>query len=205
VWSFPVVVLDPWSERCGALVVVLVAGGVGPLGLESLDEPLGLAVGAGPVGPGPQVADLQIGDRLSMGHGAVAGAVVGHDPLDAHALGGEPGDGATEEPDAGGALLIVEDLDVGEAAGVIDGDVHDVPPGPIGAPVAALAAMGGQAGTVEPAELLDVDVDQLAGVAAAVPVRGLGWFQPGQTVQALAAEHRADRGGGHAELGRDPR
>ena len=39
---------------------------------------------------------------------------------DGDAAVGEPGDGAVEEPDGGGAAFVGEDLDVGEAGGVID-------------------------------------------------------------------------------------
>lgn len=37
----------------------------------------------------------------------------------------EPGDGSAQEPDGAGAGLLVEDLDVGEAGGVIDRDVDE--------------------------------------------------------------------------------
>jgi hypothetical protein len=41
--------------------------------------------------------------------------------------------------------------------GVVDGDVHDVPTGPVGRPAAGVAPGDSVAGTVETAELLDVD------------------------------------------------
>jgi hypothetical protein len=50
--------------------------------------------------------------------------------LDDDLVGGEVGDCPAEEPDAGGAFLVVEDLDVGEAGGVVDGDVAVLPADP---------------------------------------------------------------------------
>jgi hypothetical protein len=57
----------------------------------------------------------------------VAGAVVGHDPFDGDAVGGEPGDCAVQEPDAGGGFWVGEDFDVSDSAGVIDTHVHGFP------------------------------------------------------------------------------
>ena len=79
-------------------------------------------------------------------------------------------------------------------------------PAPVRSLVAGPAAGDAVAGLVEAAELLDVDVDQLAGVAAAVAVRGLGRLQPRQPVQtrgACSTAHTVEVG--HAQLGGDPR
>jgi hypothetical protein len=86
------------------------------------------------------VLDLQLSDGLGVDLRLVAGPVVGHDSLDGDALGGEPGDGTAEEPDTGHAGLVVEDLDVGQAAGVVDGDVAVVP-AVLAGPVAAVAGL----------------------------------------------------------------
>ncbi len=178
---------------------------VGPFAQHGLDESFGFAVGAGPVRAGAEVVDPEPFDRGGVDFGAVAGAVVGHDALHVDAMLGEPGDRSFQERDAGGAFLVGEDLDVGEAAGVVDRDVDVLPAGLVGAPVALAAAGDSMTGTFEPAELLDVDVDQLAGVAAAVPVRWFRWLEPRQPVQPEAAQHRAHRRRRHVQLGRDPR
>ena len=91
--------------------------------------------------------DSDLGAVLGSGVRDVGGAVVGHDSFNGDAVGGEPGDGPIEERDAGGCFLVGQDLDVGDAAGDV------------------------VAGFVETAELFDVDVDQLAGMAAAIPIR----------------------------------
>src|SRR5829696_4884282 len=79
-----------------------------------------------------------------------------------------------------------------------------VPAGPVGGSVAASAAVRGEAGTVETAEFLDVDVDQLAGMATAVTVRGFGRLQARKPVESEADKHRAHCRGGQIELAGDP-
>jgi hypothetical protein len=80
------------------------------------------------------------------------------------------GDRPPQEADRGGRLLVGQDLDVGEAGGVVDADVDALPAGsqravleapdlgatPAGDPVTR--ALG-----ADPAEFFDVDMDQLAG------------------------------------------
>src|SRR5690606_20923182 len=113
---------------------------------------------------------------------AVAGAVVGHHAAYTNAAGGEPGHGTLEESGGGlGGLAFVEHLGVGQAGRVVDSDVEVLPPD---------AAHAGGAITVHPvagpadlAELFDVDVDQLACVAALVAVGWLDRVELGQPVE----------------------
>ena len=117
-------------------------------------------------------------------------------------MGGKEPAGSTQEPGAGVASLVSQDLDVGQAGVVVDGGMHIVVAGPA-APVAgavlgrvaavdAVAATGAQA-----AELLDVEVDQLARVGALVaadhcPARAI---QDSQTVELVADQDTVDGGG----------
>ena len=106
---------------------------------------------------------------------AVGGAVVGHHALDLDAVGGVEGDRAAQERDRGRGLLVGEDLDVGQAGGVVDADVHELPAARCRARrrVArrgvwlALCRVTRCPAPRDPAELLDVDVDQLAGMRGA--------------------------------------
>ena len=66
-------------------------------------------------------AECAAGERVDGG--AVGGAVVGEEPLDADAVAAVEGDGAAEEADRGCGFLVGEDLGVGEPAVVVDGDV----------------------------------------------------------------------------------
>ena len=69
----------------------------------------------------------------------VTRAVVGHHALDPDALALEPAQGADQEAGDRLALLVRQDLDVGEARGVVDRDVDELPPGTL----RALAAIAG--------------------------------------------------------------
>src|SRR5215216_3241864 len=97
--------------------------------------------------------------------------------LDSHAL--EPGDRPAQESRGADTLLVGQDLDVGETGGVVDADVDELPadrvatdPGAVG----LLAVIGAAAATadplagasLDPPQLLDVDVDQLARALALV-------------------------------------
>jgi hypothetical protein len=118
-------------------------------------------------------------------------------------------DGAAEEPDRGERLLVGQDLDVGQAGGIVDGDVHELPADALAAvtvavderrvvvlaqPVADALARA----ALDAPELLDVDVDQLAGPRTLVALRGLA-PQPAELAHpdpGQDARHRRQR---HAE------
>jgi hypothetical protein len=72
-----------------------------------------------------------------------------------------------EEACAARPTFILEHLHVGEARGVIDRDVKELPAEATRRRLAAAIASYAMAGAREPTELLRVDVDQLAGTAAA--------------------------------------
>src|SRR5829696_9682289 len=105
---------------------------------------------------------------------AVGRAVVGQHALDADAVAGEVSERSREKADGSAGLLVAEHLGVGQAGGVVDGDVYVlpadglVPParsvGEAGVVVLAQAVAHPLARTaLDAAQLLDVDVDQLAG------------------------------------------
>src|SRR5262245_45176983 len=142
---------------------------VGPFAQAGLDEPFRLAVGSGRVGPGALVLEPGIVDRLAEGMADIGRPVVGHDPLDGDAQAGEPGDGALEEGDRAFLALVGQDLGEGEARGVVDADVEEVPAD--AAFPAAPVTDDAVADAVDPAQLLDVDVDELAGPLALVADR----------------------------------
>src|SRR5919202_750061 len=122
-----VVVLEPAVKGCGAFLAVAVKHAVGPAAEQRTDEALSLAVGLGPVGTGPKVADAHCaaGDRVDRR--AVGRAVVGDQPLDGDAVTREESDRAVHEADGGGRLLVCEDFGVGQSGAVVDSDVHELP------------------------------------------------------------------------------
>ena len=105
--------------------------------------------------------------------GAVAVAVVGEHALDLDALLGVPAVGAAEEADTVGWAFAPEQFCVGEAGVVVDREVQVLPAG---------VAAAGEAISVDPlpdrpetAQLLDIDVHELAGPLALVAAHRLGW------------------------------
>jgi hypothetical protein len=114
-----IVGVEPVGVGRGAVLVAAVGLGVGPFGVDGAVEALDLAVGLGPVGPGPAMFDV-VAERFGEGLGPVAGAVVGHDCGDADAGCGEEGVGP--EPERRGGLLafIAELFGVGEATVVVE-------------------------------------------------------------------------------------
>src|SRR5262245_19079443 len=92
----------------------------------------------------------------------VGGSVVCEHSFNRDAVAAVEGDCTAKEADCGRCFLVAEDLGVGETAVVVDRDVDELPP--FLALVAAVMASAGDPvpGPVDPAELLDVDVEELA-------------------------------------------
>jgi hypothetical protein len=96
----------------------------------------------------------------------------------------EPGARPFEEPDRGRSAFVVEDFDIREPGAVINRDVDELPAGPV-VPAPDPGAGHPVTGTRESAEFLDVDVDQLAGMTTAIPVR---WRHRLETRQSMQTE-----------------
>src|SRR5438270_8711120 len=131
----------------------------------------------------------------------IDGSFVAHDRLDAHAAFGKPGDCATEEGDRAGCRQLVEHLGVGEPGVVVDHHVQVLEAGradhpSLDAAVVLTAAVAEHAvpgaPNRDPAELLDVDVDELPRVAALVPVGRLERLQPGAPPQSEPPQPQRD-------------
>ena len=186
--------MQPAGQVGSARVRAAVRQGIGPLAHQGLDEAFSLAVGLGRVGSGADVAQAEQTASLAEQARDIARAVVGHHPFDPDALALEPAQRADQE--AGGRLasLVRQDLDIGEARGVVDRDVHELP-----ADLAVLAppiAGDAMAEPGEAGELLGVEMDQLAGPCAVVAPRRLARFERGQSAEAEPGQvtgHRAAR------------
>jgi len=145
--------------------------------------------------------------------GSIAGSVVGHHGLDLDAGVGEERAGASPEPGGRLAALVAEDLRIGESAAVIDGVVQEGVPHPavaIATPVGP-AEHPVTAAVRDAAELLDVDVDELAGLGLLVADRldPADW-QARRLVDVreqrhpVAGQDAADRRPRHTEVVADP-
>src|SRR5581483_4668667 len=163
--------------------------GVGGRGLrvpaveQGADEAFCFSVCLRPVGSCAEVFDRKpaAGDRVD--DAAVGAAVVGEDAFDGDAVALIEGDRAAEEGNSGGCFFVGEHLGVGEAAVVVDADVDALVADVVAADtvtvgearVVALAALRLERALARPAfnpaEPLDVDVDELARSGALVADR----------------------------------
>src|SRR5205814_3646566 len=97
----------------------------------------------------------------------------------------------------------------GDPGSVVDADMDELPAEPFAtaAPVALAAAIASDAvaDAVDPAELLDIDVDQLARVLALIAAHRIGRLQRAQPAQPEAAQDARDARLRDAGLARDLR
>lgn len=146
------------------------------------------------------------GERSSELVAAVAGPVVGQDPPHRDAGSVKERRGAGPEPGAGAGPLIAKALDVGQAGVVVDGGVEIVVADPTpasGATTSAVDAVAAAGG--DTAQLLGVDMDQVAGVgmlvAADHPAGGA--VQPVESVLLVADQNPVDGPGVQPEPSAD--
>src|SRR5271163_1178104 len=104
--------------------------------------------------------------------GFVAGTVVGHDPAHGDAEAVIIGDCSFEEGDGADGFFVGLHLDEGDAGGVVDRDMGELPSEAFAAR-SSIALTGPVAGdsvadAVDAAEFFDVEVDHLAGIGAFV-------------------------------------
>jgi hypothetical protein len=129
---------------------------------------------------------------------------VGEHSFDRDVVAGEEAGGSLPERCCGGALFVGEDLAVGEACVAIDGGVHErvadfgaIPASPFGGPAvdAPPAAFG------DATQLLDIDVDELAGSGHLDPSdRCSGHsIEVIESVELMTDQHPMGRRGMHAD------
>ena len=107
----------------------------------------------------------------------------------------EQGHRPAEEPHRGRALLVGQHLDVRQAGGVIHGHVDVFVTSSWGAALARIAG-DPMADTLEPGQLLDVDMDHVAGLLPLLPLHLWFGIEVPQSVQPQAPHrpsHGADR------------
>ncbi len=85
---------------------------------------------------------------------------------------------------------------------IVDSQVEELPADPPGIALAGPVACDAMPGSRETAELLDVDVDQLAGVCAFVAPHRLSRLQRRDAIEAEPTQHTVDGGGRHPEIAR---
>lgn len=115
-WVLPQPVFDRQVARQPAVPLFRArkGHGVGLFLAGGLDQPLGLAVGSGRVGPGADVPQPQSAASHSERLGDVSGSVVAHYPPALDRLAVEPGDSTAEKADHCWLLLVCQDLVVAD-------------------------------------------------------------------------------------------
>ena len=159
-WSATIVVGQEGTQRSAALDRRGVRHRIRPFPQERLNKPLRFAVGPRRVGARPPMADVQpVADRRetratrSRCRCRSARAARG-------CRAPEPGDGPLQKRRARRPELVGEDFDIGDAAVIVDRDVHVLPAdAAAGAPAIAVDPM---ADTADAAQGLDVDVNHVA-------------------------------------------
>lgn len=207
--SVMIVVVEPGVVGGGPGFFTVIRGRVCPFLGEGAVEAFHFPVGLGPVGARVPVFHVW-SEGVLEGVGSVAGAVVGHDFGDADTNACEVGAGAFPERCRGFFAFVGEDLGVREPGMIVDGVVEErVPASPpavvAGSDGAAEYAMPTPVG--DPAEFLDIDVDEVSRAGALIPDRpGLPDGQPGRLIDMceewhpVAGEDAFDRGAGDAEV-----
>jgi len=194
-----IVVVEVFEERVGAVLVAGVDVGADPFFEEGLDEAFCFAVCLGAADAGVERFDAAFAAAVFPG-ALEAFAVVGEDffGLDPECLV-EAAAVVEEVEGVGGCFLWVGGA-VGEPCVVVDADEEVFPAG------FAFGAVGPAglwvAGPLDAPELLDVDVQELAGPFALVADHGLGRGRV-EARGTVAAEDRVHGRGGQAELPAD--
>jgi len=190
--SLLIVEAKPSKQVSAALCAGAIEAAVRPFTEHRLNEALSLAVRSRRVGTGSLMPQLQTQTSLAESVRAIAGAVVCEQGFDSDALVPKPGARATRELSAGLTFLVGQDLCVGDSREVVDGDVDELPSSLIAATGRA-HARDAMTGFAEAAQLLDVQVQQLAGMPPLIP----SWRDRGlealERTEATSVEHGADR------------
>ncbi len=175
----------------------VVSATVSPFTQGSLDEAFCFAVGARGVGASETLANAELLAEAAKEAGAIAGTVIGKHTGDGDAQAGVVVDGGLQEGGCGRGFLVGKDLREGNAGVVVDGDMHVLP----ARAMDAAATVAGDAATdgLETSDLLDVEVEEIAGSGMFVTHDGRSRFQIANAAEVEAAQDAAD--GGATESG----
>ena len=199
-----VIVMKEEVEERSAMDTGVIRSGISPFASDGLNEPFRLAIGLGAVRSGEEMLEAELPASGGKEIGAVSGAAIGEDALDADAVSGVKVDGLAEGIEDTGSLFVGEKRGEGEAGMIVDGDVEAFS-------ARARVAMGtvpcgADTGFGEASELLDVEMEEIAWSIAFVADGGrFGRFQRREAVEVVAAEHTGKSGFGdwqhHPDLG----
>src|SRR6516162_7684132 len=130
--------------------------------------------------------------------------MVSHHALDADTELGEVSDSGLKKSHGTFLALIWHNLHEGDARSIIDADVDELPTDAMMAIDRATIATGdAMSHRADPAELLNIEMDQLARVLALIAADRLGRLQRGESVQPEPMQDAADGCWRYPDLGCD--
>jgi len=196
--AMEVIVMKVVGKEGSAVVAGVIGAGIGPLAGNGLDEAFGFAVGLRAIGFGEEMLEAEELAGSGEGFGAIGGAAIGQDLLDVDAMSGVEGEGLVEGEEDALSAFVWEETSEGEAGVIVDGDVETFDPG-AGVALGAIAG-GADAWAREATELLDIEVEKLAGeVAFVTPGRRLGRFQGREPIEVMATQDARESGLGDGQ------
>jgi len=130
--------------------------------------------------------------------GAIGGAAIGEELLDGDTVSGVEADGLLQSVKGAGSPFVREETSEGKAGVIVDGDVETFD---AGAWVAEGAITGGaDAWAMKAAELLDVEVEEVAWGSTFVAQGGrFGRFERGEAIEVMTAQNARECGLGDRE------
>ena len=150
----PIVSMEPnWELGCAQLGV-FIGDCVGPFAQSGLEEAFGFSVGLWGVGAREDVAQVEGFAGFLEGLGAVARAIVGHDAFNPYSEFAIIGQGGLEKGDGAFLLFVRHDFGEGEARGVVDADMDELPSDAAAVGLAAAITGDAMADLVETPEFL---------------------------------------------------
>ena len=193
-----VIVMEVEVEERSTVKAGVIRSCVSPLASDGLDEAFSLAIGLGAVRFCEEMLEAELLAGGGKKLGTVSGTTIGEEALDVDAMIGIEADGLEESVEDGGSLFIREEAGEGETGMVVNGDVQGLD---TGARVAMSSVpCGADSWALETAQLLDVEVEEIAWSIAFVAQGGRFWrFQGGEAIEVMAAQHAGERGLGNGE------
>jgi len=193
-----VIVVKIGIEEGSSMVAGEIGASISPFASDGLDEAFGLAIGLRAIGFGEEMGEAELAAGGGEEVGAVGGATIGEETLDVDVVSGEEVERLLESGEDAGESFVWEKTGEGEAAVVIDGDVEGFD---AGAWIAHEAIAGGaDAWAREAAQLLDIQVEEVAWVSAFVAHDGrFWWLERREAIEVVAAQDTGKRGLGNGE------
>src|SRR6266849_4913551 len=188
----PIVSVQPDWKFLAPAVGCRIGLGVSPLPQRGLDKSLSLAVGFRSVRLGADVLETQIPAGIPKSKGLITTAVVGHNASNGDAEAFVIRHCGFEKRNGAAGLLIGQDLGEGDTGMVVNADVDELPTDATTVALAGPVSGDPMADLVEAAELLDIDVDHVAGVLSLVTTHRLSRLQVAHPVQPQASQDATD-------------